>query len=112
MGWGGVGPHGRGPLGAQRDPWEPLGAQGIPWEGTLGAPSGIFVFVKLPFSRIRRKQKCKNHSHEIRLEKLVWTLLTRYHFAIRRYQHIEKLWQHFCLAISGLVIAQNSYEFL
>ena len=67
MAWGGVGPHGRGPLGAQRDPmggdpWEgeplgaqrdpvggvsdppmggePLGAQGIPWEGTLGAPIG------------------------------------------------------------------------
>ena len=45
MGWGGVGPHGRGPLGAQRDPmggdpWErePLGAQGIPWEGVLDPP--------------------------------------------------------------------------
>ena len=44
MGWGGVGPHGRGPLGAQRDPmagdpweWEPLGANGIPWEGTHGS---------------------------------------------------------------------------
>ena len=48
-----MGSHGRGPLGAQRDPmggdpWEgePLGAQGIPWEGvpdphgrgTLGSP--------------------------------------------------------------------------
>jgi len=66
LGWGGVGPHGRGPLGAQRDPmgggpwegeplgaqkdpmgggpgppmgWEPLGAQGIPWEA-LGPPIG------------------------------------------------------------------------
>ena len=58
--WDGVGRHGRGPLGAQRDPmggdpWkrkpmggdpgtpmggELLGAQGIPWEGTLGAPIG------------------------------------------------------------------------
>ena len=45
MGWGGVGPHGRGPLGAQRDPmggdpweWEPLGAQGIPWEGVPDPP--------------------------------------------------------------------------
>ena len=46
-GSGGVGPHGWGPLGAQRDsiggdPWErePLGAQGIPWEGGPGPPMG------------------------------------------------------------------------
>ena len=40
-----MGSHGRGPLGAQRDPmggdpWErePLGAQGIPWEGVPDPP--------------------------------------------------------------------------
>ena len=45
QGWGEVGPHGRGPLGAQRDPiggdpWErkPLGAQGIPLEGVPDPP--------------------------------------------------------------------------
>ena len=42
-----MGSHGRGPLGAQRDPMggdprerDPLGAQEIPWEGIFGAPIG------------------------------------------------------------------------
>ena len=38
MGWERVGPHGRGPLGAQRDP---IG--GDPWEGTLGSPRGYHL---------------------------------------------------------------------
>ena len=56
--WDGVGPHGRGPLGAQRDPmggdpWErePLGAKGIPWEETLGPPFGSPLEVRGPIWR-------------------------------------------------------------
>ena len=55
----------------------------------MGTPF-VFVF-EVAFLEDPSETKIQNHSHEIRLEKLVWTLLTRYHFAITRYQNIEKL---------------------
>ena len=36
------------------------------------------------------ENKIQNHSHEIRLEKLVCMLFLPYHFAITRYHNIEK----------------------
>ena len=97
-------------------PWEgsrtPHGRGTLPWEGTLGAPSGI-CFFEVAFLEDPSETKMQNHSHEIRLEKLVCTLLTRYNFAVTRYQNIEKpltknqFWPHL-----GLVIAQNPAEFL
>ena len=44
----------KGPL-----PWDPLGSLGFPSHGILGPPIGIFCCSKLPFSRIRLKQKSK-----------------------------------------------------
>ena len=68
---------------------EPLGTQGIPWEGTLGAPSGMFLFFEVAFLEDPSETKIQNHSHEIRLEKLVCMLFTRYVFAFTRYRNIE-----------------------
>ena len=45
---------------------------------------------KLPFSRIRRTKVFQNHSHEIRLEKLICMLFLRHNFAFTRYRNIEK----------------------
>ena len=55
------------------------------WEGTLGAPNG-FSFFEVAFLEDPSETKIQNHSHEIRLGKLVCMLFTRYHFAVTRYQ--------------------------
>ena len=92
---------GEGTLGSPRDPMgggpgppmggEPLEAQGIPWEGTLGAPRGCFLLLfEVAFLEDPSETKIQNHSHEIRLEKLVCMLFPPCHFAITRYQNIEK----------------------
>ena len=114
--WHGVGwdPMGGDPWEPKRIPWEgthgsgsprdpmgggpgppmggdPLGAQGIPWEGTLEAPSGSHSFLKLPFSRIRRKQKSKTTPmRSVSKSQYVCMLFLRYKFAVTRYQNIEK----------------------
>ena len=57
---------------------EPLGAQAIPWEGTLGPPVGFFAFFEVAFLEDPSETKIQNHSHEIRLEKILLMLFTRY----------------------------------
>ena len=100
---------GEGTFGSPRDPWE--GVQDPPWEGNpwepkgshgrgpLGPPVGCFFF-EVAFLEDPSETKIQNHSHEIRLEKLVCMLFTRYNFALTQYQHIEtplkkdKFWPH------------------
>ena len=58
----------------EQDPEEPLLAE-VPRPAVLeDPPNKVF----------------QDHSHEIRLDKLVWTLILPYHFHITRYQHIVK----------------------
>ena len=99
-------PHGRGTLGSPR---EPMG--GDPW-----GPQWDVFFVEVAFLEDPPETKIQNHSHEIRLEKLVCILFTRCNFAFTRYQNIEKplnkeqVWLH--LAWSSPRIHQKSYEIL
>jgi len=69
---------------------EPLEAQGIPWEGTLGAPRGCFLLFEVAFLEDPSEPEIQNHSHEIRLEKLLFMLFLRPNFAVTPYQNIEK----------------------
>ena len=80
---------GEGTLGSPRDPMG--GGPGPPMGGDpLGPPVGCFVF-EVAFLEDPSETKIQNHSHEIRLEKLVCMLLLRYNFAVTRYQNIENL---------------------
>ena len=51
---------------------------------------GWFFLLDVAFLEDPSETKIKNHSHEIRLEKLVYMLFTRYIFSLTRYQNIEK----------------------
>ena len=61
----------------------------------LGKGAGDFsfgdvCFWEVPFHEDLSENKIQNHSHEIRLEKLVCMLFTRYNFAVTPYQNMPK----------------------
>ena len=70
------------------------------------------LFLEVAFLEDPSEKQIQNHSHEIRLEKLVCVLFTRYSFVVTRYQHIEKPLKKPIVAPSGLAIPQNPAEFL
>ena len=64
----------------------------IPYRGPIGQVQvGWICFCwEVAYLGDPSETKIQNHSHEIRLERLVCMLLTQYHFACTRYQNIEK----------------------
>ena len=97
---GAPGLKGRGPKGTQGIPWEGVPDspwEGNPWEpkgshgrGLLGPPVGCFCLFEVAFLEDPSETKIQNHSHEIRLEKLVCMLFLRHNFAFTWYHNIEK----------------------
>ena len=51
---------------------------------------GWILFLESAFLEDPSEKEIQNHSHEIRVEKLVCMLSLRYNFAFTRYQNIEK----------------------
>jgi len=66
----------------------------VGWRGggppPLNLPLLGFVLRKLHFWEIGSTKDFQNHSHEIRLDKFVWTLTTLYPYAFARSQKIDK----------------------
>ena len=65
---------------------DPARSGGVGWGGVGWGGS---CFVEVAFLEDLSKKEVQNHSHEIRLGKLVCMLFLPYHVAITRYQHIE-----------------------
>ena len=63
---------------------ETPGWGGVEW-------GGVDFFLEVAFLEDPSNKVVQDHSHEIRLKKLVWTLILPYYFAITRSQNIEKL---------------------